>query len=195
LPAIYGPLCRVINGYRLEEIAFSTPDTGFFVPGPLKRRQKIGNAGRCSAVVPDAKRRNPFMTNERIPNDPYRPGLDQGLDREGIERPITGEEYRARPQRSDDGLQIDPELSEGRASGGKIALFAVCIALVLGAVFYGLNNSSVNQASTAPPAQTAQTEPATPPSPPGMRDVTPKPNLQQPNTQPGTTTGAAPDRK
>jgi hypothetical protein len=195
LPAIYGPLCRVINGYRLEEIAFSTPDTGFFVPGPLKRRQKIGNAGRCSAVVPDAKRRNPFMTNERIPNDPYRPGLDQGLDREGIERPITGEEYRARPQRFDDGLQIDPELSEGRASGGKIALFAVCIALVLGAVFYGLNNSSVNQASTAPPAQTAQIEPATPPSPPGMRDVTPKPNLQQPNTQPGTTTGAAPDRK
>jgi hypothetical protein len=130
------------------------------------------------------------MTNERIPNDPYRPGLDQNLDRDTMDRPIIGEEYRERPQRFDDELQIDPELSEGRASGGKIALFAICIALVLGAVFYGLNNSSINQASTAPPAQTAQTEPATPPSPPGMRDVTPKPN-----TQPGTTTGAAPDRK
>jgi hypothetical protein len=126
------------------------------------------------------------MTNERIPNDPYRPGL--GL--EGVERPIAGEEYRERPQRFDEDLQIDPELSEGRASAGKIALFAICIALVLGAVFYGLNNSSVNQASTSPPAQTAQTEPAAPPSPPGMRDVTPKPN-----TQPGTTTGAAQDRK
>ena len=130
------------------------------------------------------------MTNERIPNDPYRPGLDRGLDREGIERPIIGEEYRERRQRFDDDLQIDPELSEGRASGGKIALLAICIALVLGAVFYGLNNSSINQASPSPPAQTARTEPATPPSPPGMRDVTPKPN-----TQPGTTTGAAQDRK
>jgi hypothetical protein len=131
------------------------------------------------------------MTNERIPNDPYSPGLGRGLDREGIERPIINEEYRERPQRFDEDLQIDPELSEGRASGGKIALFAICIALVLGAVFYGLNNSSINQASTSPPAQTAQTTgPATPSSPPGVRDVTPKPN-----TQPGTTTGAAQDRK
>ncbi len=128
------------------------------------------------------------MTNERIPNDPYRPGLD----RDAPDRPIIGDEYRERPQRFDDDLQVDPELSERPAGAGKIALLAVCIALVLGAVFYGLNNSSVNQASTAPPAQTAQTQPATPPSPPpsGLRDVTPKPN-----TQPGTTTGAAPDGK
>jgi hypothetical protein len=130
------------------------------------------------------------MTNERIPDDPYRPGLDRGPGRDALDRPIIGEEYRERPQRFDDELQVDPELSEGHASGGKIALFAACIALVLGAVFYSLNNSSINRASTAPPAQTAQTQPATPPSPPGMRDVTPKPN-----TQPGTTTGAAPDRK
>ncbi len=115
------------------------------------------------------------MANERIPTDPYEPGLD----------PVD----RARPQRLEEDLQIDPELSEGRASGGKIALFALCIALVLGAVFYGLNNSSVKEAQTSPPAQTAQTRPAAPQAPPGMRDVTPKPN-----NEPGTTTGAATNR-
>jgi hypothetical protein len=120
------------------------------------------------------------MTNERIPTDPYRPSLDT----DGLR-----DEYRDRPQRFDEDLQIDPELAEGRASGGKIALFALCIALVLGAVFYGLNNSSINQASTEPPAQTAQTQPATPQAPPGMRDVTPKPN-----SEPGVTTGAATNR-
>jgi hypothetical protein len=137
------------------------------------------------------------MTNERIPNDPYRPSVDvrpgeglEGLGRPIPDRPIVGDEYLERPQRFDDELQVDPELSEGRASGGKVAMFAVAIALVLGAVFYGLNNSSINQASTAPPAQTAQTQPANNP-PPGVRDVTPKPELQRPNTEPGTTTGSA----
>jgi hypothetical protein len=86
-------------------------------------------------------------------------------------------------------LQADPELAEGRASGGKVAMFAVAIALVMGALFYGLNNTSVNQAGTAPPSQTAQTTPANPAAPPGMRDVTPRAN-----TDSGTTTGAAPSR-
>jgi hypothetical protein len=114
------------------------------------------------------------MANERIPTDPYQPGLDP--------------ELRDRPhQRLDDDLQIDPELAEGRASGGKVAMFALCIALVLGAVFYGLNNTSVKEAQTSPPAQTAQTQPANPPA--GMRDVTPKPN-----NEPGMTTGAATNR-
>jgi len=120
------------------------------------------------------------MTNERIPTDPFR----ADLGRQG-----PGDEYHDRPQRFDDDLQVDPELGEGRAGGGKIALFAICIALVLGAVFYGLNNSSINQASTSPPAQTAQTQPATPQAPPGMRDVTPKTN-----SEPGVTTGASPNR-
>ena len=66
-------------------------------------------------------------------------------------------------------------------------MFAIAIAVVLGAVFYGLNNYHVNQAGTTPPAQTAQTQPASPAAPPGMRDVTPRTN-----TEPGTTTGAAP---
>ena len=59
------------------------------------------------------------MTNERIPTDPYRPELDRPLDRPGL-----SDEYRNRPQRFDD------ELTEGPARGGKITLFAICIALV-----------------------------------------------------------------
>ncbi len=126
------------------------------------------------------------MANERIPEDPYRPTY-------------PGDQIR-NPARLDNELQPDPELAEGPASSGRIAIFAVGIAVVLGAVFYGLNNSSVHEASTAPASQTAQT-PATPAQPPqstaqnapstaapsGMRDVTP-----HANTQPGVTTGAAP---
>ena len=112
------------------------------------------------------------------PNDPYRAGLtDDDIRRQ------------ARLNSLDNELQPDPELSEGPANGAKIAMFAVAIAIVLGAVFYGLNNSSVNQAGTTPASQTAQTQPANPAAPPGMRDVTPRAN-----SQPGTTTGAAPDR-
>ena len=86
-------------------------------------------------------------------------------------------------------MQPDPELAEGPASGAKIAMFAVAIAVVLGALFYGLNNTSVNQAGTSPTSQTAQTQPANPAAPPGMRDVTPRAN-----SEPGTTTGAASPR-
>jgi hypothetical protein len=112
------------------------------------------------------------------PNDPYRAGL-------------TDDEIRrqARLNSLDNELQPDPELAEGPANGAKIAMFAVAIAVILGAVFYGLNNTSINQAGTTPPSQTAQTQPANPAAPPGMRDVTPKAN-----NQPGMTTGAAPDR-
>jgi len=112
------------------------------------------------------------------PDDPYRASL-------------TDDEVRrqARLNNLDNELQPDPELAEGPASGGKIAMFAIAIAVVLGAVFYGLNNTTINQAGTTPPSQTAQTQPANPAAPPGMRDVTPKSN-----NQPGMTTGAAPAR-
>ncbi|MBK3666601.1 hypothetical protein JJE66_36010 [Bradyrhizobium diazoefficiens] len=117
------------------------------------------------------------MADDRFPNDPYRPNF-------------TDDEY-LRAARRDADLQADPELGEGPASSGKIALFAVAIALVLGAVFYGLNNTSTsNQASNAPATQTAQQAPSTnPAAPPGMRDVTPRNN-----TAPGVTTGAAPSK-
>jgi hypothetical protein len=113
------------------------------------------------------------------PNDPYRANL-------------TDDEIRrqARLNSLDNEMQPDPELAEGPASGAKIAMFAIAIAVVMGALFYGLNNTTVNQAGTAPPNQTAQTQPASPAAPPGMRDVTPKST----NNQPGTTTGAAPAR-
>ncbi len=111
------------------------------------------------------------------PDDPYRSNL-------------TDADIR-RQARLDNELQADPELAEGPASGGKVAMFAIAIAVVLGAVFYGLNNSTVNQAGTTPATSTAQnTERTSPPTAPtGMRDVTPRSN-----TEPGTTTGAAPAR-
>lgn len=127
------------------------------------------------------------MANERIPEDPYRPTF-------------AGDDMR-KPLLLDNELQPDPELAEGPASSSRIAIFAVGIAVVLGAVFYGLNNSSVQQAGTSPtaenaapatPAQnTAQnaTQPSPAAAPPGMRDVTP-----HANTEPGVTTGAAPTR-
>jgi cell division protein FtsN len=105
---------------------------------------------------------------------------------------LSDDEIRrqARLNSLDNEIQPDPELGEGSASGAKVAMFAIAIAVVMGVVFYGLNNTSINQASTTPPAQTAQTQPANPPAaPPGMRDVTPRSN-----NQPGMTTGAAPAR-
>jgi hypothetical protein len=112
------------------------------------------------------------------PNDPYRANM-------------TDDEIRrqARLNSLDNEIQADPELAEGPASGAKIAMFAVAIAVVMGALFYGLNNTTVNQAGTSPTSQTAQTQPATPAAPPGMRDVTPGRNSQT-----GMTTGAAPAR-
>ena len=115
------------------------------------------------------------MASERNPNDPYRSNIvGDDIGRSGID-----------PATLDTELQVDPELAEGPASGGRIAVFAVAIALVLGAVFYGLNNSSVNPTGTTTAQNTAQSSP--PPAPTGMRNVTPGVN-----TQPGVTTGAAP---
>jgi hypothetical protein len=118
------------------------------------------------------------------PDDPYRSNL--------TESNLTDGEIR-RQARLESELQADPELAEGPASGAKVAMFALAIAVVLGAVFYGLNNSSVNQAGTSPATSTAQnTERTSPPAAPtGMRDVTPRTST---NTEPGMTTGAAPAR-
>jgi hypothetical protein len=118
------------------------------------------------------------MAYQFNPNDPYRANLSDDEIR-----------HQARLNSLDNEIQPDPELAEGPASGAKIAMFAVAIALVMGALFYGLNNTSVNQAGTSPTSQTAQTQPASPAAPSGMRDVTPRNN-----NQPGMTTGAAPQR-
>ena len=118
------------------------------------------------------------MAYQPNPNDPYRAGLSE----EELSR-------QARLNSLDNEIQPDPALEEGSPGGAKIAMFAVAIAVVLGALFYGLNNTSVNQAGTTPTNQTAQTQPANPAAPPGMRDVTPRANTDQ-----GTTTGAATSR-
>src|ERR1700716_4637659 len=121
------------------------------------------------------------MAHERNPNDPYRSADDPYRSN------LTDADIH-RQARLDSELQADPELAEGPASSGKVAMFAIAVAVVLGAVFYGLNNSSINQAGTSPPAQTAS-QSSPPAAPPGMRDVTPRANTDQ-----GTTTGAAPAR-
>jgi hypothetical protein len=118
------------------------------------------------------------MAHNPNPNDPFVSPDDPYL--------TTRPDNMNRTSRLDNELQPDPELAEGPASSGKVAMFAVAIAIILGVVFYGLNNSTINQAGTATTAQNSA--PSTPPpAPPGMRDVTPRAN-----NAPGTTTGAAP---
>ena len=118
------------------------------------------------------------MAYERNPNDPvrYLPEDPYLAD--------PAEDDLRRASRLNDDAQMDPELAERPASIGRIAVY-IAAALVLGAVFYGLNNSMVNRPGSV---STAQNAPSIPPAaPPGMRDVTPRAN-----TEAGTTTGAAP---
>ena len=112
------------------------------------------------------------MANERIPEDPYRPGPG-------------GDDFIRSPRYDRELPPLDRDFDEAASSGGKVALFAVAIALVLGAVFYGLNNTSTHQAANPPPSQTAQPQQGLPQSPGTPRG----------NTQPGMTTGAAPSHQ
>lgn len=113
------------------------------------------------------------MAIENNPNDPY----DRGQPREPL-RTHIGE--RRSPADLDNELQADPELADGPASNSRIALFAVGIAIVLGVVFYALNNTSMQQqASKVPTPANSQSSSASAPAP-------------RPNSQPGTTTGTAP---
>ena len=115
------------------------------------------------------------MANERNPNDPYRAN-DPYRPNDPYRSNLTDDEVR-RQSRLDAELEPDPELAEGPASGGKVAMFALAIAILLGAVFYGLNNTSVKQDGTSTAQNSSQT------SPPAAPRV---------NTNPGTTTGSAP---
>lgn len=90
------------------------------------------------------------MAIEHNPNDPYRT------------TPTNEELIRQRAERLDNELQADPELAEGPASGSRIALFAIAVVAILGVVFYGLNNGSMNPndrtaQETAPAATSQQT--------------------------------------
>jgi hypothetical protein len=99
------------------------------------------------------------------------------------------EEMRRR-ERMEGEFQADPELAGGPASRTRVALYAVAILAVLGALFYGLNvanNSSQtagNTPTTAAPSNMAQSSPS---AQPPVRNVTPGPN-----SSPGVTTGQAP---
>jgi hypothetical protein len=112
------------------------------------------------------------MANERIPEDPYRFGRDV--------------DYRS--SRLDRDGPLDQDYDPGPPpSSGKVALFAVGIAIVLGAIFYALNSTSLTNGPNTP-TQSAQSQPTSPRAPPGMHEVTP----HAPTSAPGTTTGSAP---
>lgn len=83
------------------------------------------------------------------PNDPYE--SDAEIRRRG-------------QQRFEEDMQADPELAEGMAGGGRIALFGIAILAILGVVFYGLNNPSLAPTSTAQTTTTAPSTPAPPPA-------------------------------
>ena len=126
------------------------------------------------------------MANERIPNDPYRSPDD-------LYRTERADDELRRAARTDNELQIDPELAEGPASSGRLVLFAVAIALVLGAVFYGLNNSTINQAGTSSTSSTAQNTPVLPAhSPSGHARCNPA-RQHRPGRDDGRRSGAAAD--
>jgi hypothetical protein len=115
---------------------------------------------------------DPFMADERSPNDHYRFSMTD----EGIRRQTT---------RLDDELQVDPELAEGPAGSSRVTMYAIAIAVIVGALFYGMNNTPIDRAGTSstaqnatPPQNTAQTSPAAPKT--------------APNVAPGVTTGVAP---
>lgn len=106
------------------------------------------------------------MAVERNPNDPYSAAS------------TNDELLRRRAEQFDNEHQADPELAEGPASGGRIALFAIALVAILGVVFYGLNTSSTSPDATP----TAQTTPASPPA--GS-------TAQAPRAPAGQTTGSA----
>ena len=106
------------------------------------------------------------MAIERNPNDPYSAA------------PTNDELLRRRAEQFDNELQADPELAEGPASGGRIAVFAIALVAILGVVFYGLNTSSTSPDATP----TAQTTPASPST---------SGTAQAPRAPAGQTTGSA----
>lgn len=74
---------------------------------------------------------------------------------------------------------------ESATSGRRIAMYAVAVVALIGALIYGMTTApNTDTASQRVPDVTAETM-APPPAP--IRDVTPRNNMQ-----PGMTTGAAP---
>jgi len=126
------------------------------------------------------------MADPINPNDPFAPQ----------------DPYRQDPTRLDNALQPDPARAGGPVNVGRITIFALSLVVVLGAVYYGLNNTAMApdaaKTATSAPANNAPTNnmadsgSSKPAVPPGVRDVTPRSGQNTQNTQPGMTTGAAP---
>jgi uncharacterized protein HemX len=110
------------------------------------------------------------MANERNPNDPYR-----ASDPYRPNDPYRSSDDEVRRQSRLEGeMPPDPELAEVPPGGAKVAMIALAIAILLGAVFYGLNNTSVKQDGSSTAQNTSQK------------------SAPRANINPGTTTGSAP---
>jgi hypothetical protein len=98
--------------------------------------------------------------------------------------PPPGDDY----PRSSDPIPGDRYIDDGPVSGTRVALYAVAVLALVGALFYGMSTATnQDQASNPASSNMAQQKPATPP--PAVRDVTPRPNAQ-----PGMTTGSSPSQ-
>jgi hypothetical protein len=90
------------------------------------------------------------------------------------------------PPMTDPALEPNRYEEESGISGTRIALYAVAVLAIVGALFYGMSATTTTDRAGNPPASNMAAErPATPP--PAVRDVTPRSN-----TAPGMTTGSAP---
>jgi hypothetical protein len=122
-----------------------------------------------------------------LPREPGRPLYSNDEDKRL--RANMASELPPRPSRFEDDLdgplQADPELAEGPAGFGRIAIYAIAAILIVCAVLYGMSQNGTNTAANPPPPANTAANAPNPPLPP-VRNVTPGPN-----TQPGTTTGAA----
>ncbi|MDB5627575.1 MAG: hypothetical protein JWR73_3377 [Tardiphaga sp.] len=124
------------------------------------------------------------MTDNKL-NDPSHTPLNRDLP--------AGHSTSHSP-RLDGELQVDPELKEGPASSGRMVMFGAAIVVVLGMVFYGLNNSakapdgtSATASQSTPAAQTGTNKAEKSAAPNQSAPARPS----APNSAVGTTTGSA----
>jgi type IV secretory pathway VirB10-like protein len=97
--------------------------------------------------------------------------------------PPPGDDF---PRGTDPMMPSDRYDDAGPVSGTRVALYAVAVLALVGALFYGMSTATNDTASTTTPSSNVAQNPAAP-TPPAVRDVTPRPNAQ-----PGMTTGSAP---
>ena len=126
------------------------------------------------------------MADPREPGDQGRPSFSD--DEQRLRASMANELPPRRPEMEVDddlyGMHKRPSMAEGEASYGRIALYAVVALLVVSAVLYGMGHNGGTMIAQRGPGSVADNAN---PAPPPVRNVTPGPNSQS-----GTTTGAAP---